>query len=49
MSLPPGNYRGGNNVLFADGSVQFVTQTTTPQEIREMATRSKRVAERGGD
>ena len=37
--LPNGNHAGGNLVLFADGSVQFVeNETLTPSKVRAMAT-----------
>ena len=38
MQLPAGNHSGGNIVLFADGSVRFVSQSASPQTIRELAT-----------
>jgi hypothetical protein len=41
QSLPEGNYAGGNLVLFADGSVRFMEQTSlTPAKVRALATRS---------
>jgi prepilin-type processing-associated H-X9-DG protein len=39
MSLPAGNHPGGNNVLFADGSVRFVSKSANPTIIREMTTK----------
>ncbi len=40
VQLPAGNHNNGNIVLFADGSVRYVTQTVSPQTLREMATKS---------
>jgi serine/threonine protein kinase len=36
--LPIGNHPGGNLVLFADGSVKFLSKTTTGSEVRDLAT-----------
>ena len=39
MSLPAGNHPGGNNVLFGDGSVRFMSKSTGTTVIRSMATK----------
>jgi len=39
MSLPAGNHPGGNNVLFGDGSVRFMSKTVSPTVIRSAATK----------
>jgi prepilin-type processing-associated H-X9-DG protein len=39
MSLPAGNHPGGNNALFADGSVRFLSKSTGTNSIRAMATK----------
>ena len=38
--LPPGNHPGGNLVLFADGSVKFISKTANPQMLQQLSTRS---------
>ena len=40
MPLPPGNHPGGSLVGMADGSVRFVPQTASPQQIHAAATRN---------
>ena len=37
--LPKGNHPGGNMVLFADGSVRFVSQTASAAQVRAAATK----------
>jgi prepilin-type processing-associated H-X9-DG protein len=39
MSLPAGNHPGGNNTLFADGSVRFMSKSTGTSTVRAMATK----------
>ncbi len=39
MPLPAGNHPGGNNTLFADGSVRFISKSTGTTVIRTMATK----------
>src|SRR5262245_28651730 len=39
MSLPAGNHPGGNNVLYADGSVRFMSKSTGTTVIRAIATK----------
>jgi len=43
MALPPGNHSGGNVIAMADGRVAFLpTDSTTPEEVRKLATRNGR-------
>jgi hypothetical protein len=43
MSLPPGNHPGGNLVLLADGSTEFIPKDIVPEKVRRMASRADKL------